>query len=61
VRLQVADFIEEDGSPVGQLQLPALALVGARKGPSLMPEQLDIEQLFRQRHAVDHHKGLIPP
>jgi hypothetical protein len=47
VRLQVADFIEEGGPAVGQLQLPARALVGARKGPALMPEQLALEQLFR--------------
>ena len=52
----IADLVEEQGPPVGQLE-PPLAL-GRRAGERalLMAEQLALEQRLGQRRAVDGHE-----
>jgi hypothetical protein len=50
------DLVEEQHAASGQFYLTGLGLVGARKGPSLVPEALGLEQLLRQRRAVERDK-----
>src|SRR2546426_8118071 len=51
--MKVADLVEEDGAVVGRLELADLELVSARKGASLVPEQLALQELPRHGRAVD--------
>jgi hypothetical protein len=51
----------EDGPGVGQLELSQLAAVGAGEGAPLVPEQLRLEELPRQRGAVDLDPRAIGP
>ncbi len=56
------NFIQEDGSPVGQLKKAHPPLPGrAGEGAGLIAEQLALQEVFRQRGAVDGHKGLGHP
>jgi len=58
-RVEIADLVEEDGAVVGRLELADLELMGAGEGPALVAEQLRLQQLARDRRAVDLHEG--PP
>ena len=60
LRLQahVADFVEEDRAAVGLLELPDLPLGGAGERALLVAEQLRLDELFRNRRAVDLHEAL---
>jgi hypothetical protein len=57
----LADFVEEDGAVVGELELARLGLQGAAEGAALEPEHLRLEQVARQRGAVDLHKCSAAP
>src|SRR5204863_8771442 len=57
----VPDLVEEDRAAVRHLQLAALLLMRSGKGSLLVAEQLGLEQLFRQRHAVDDDERPIGP
>ena len=57
----LADFIEEQGAPVGELEPARLLLGGPREGPPFVAEQFRFEQLGRQGRAVDLQPGLRRP
>ncbi|MCY1431760.1 hypothetical protein D9M71_477360 [compost metagenome] len=52
----VADFIEEQGTAVGQLKTPGTAGDGPGKGALLVAEQFAFQQLGRDRATVDRHE-----
>ena len=50
---QRADLVEEERASVRQLEEPGLGRDGAGKGAALVAEQLALEQVGRDRRAVD--------
>src|SRR4029077_1126044 len=54
---QLADLVEEEGPPLGQLEAPRLPAVGAGEGPLLVTEELVFEERLGDRRAVDRHGG----
>src|SRR5260370_6773817 len=56
---KLADFVEEDASAFGDFQQPFFLANGAGECSFLVPEQLAFEKRFRQRGAIQGHKGLI--
>ena len=54
--MQIADFVEKDGAAVGQLELAAPERRRTGERPLLMTEQLALDQLGRDRGAVDFHE-----
>ena len=56
----LADFVEEQRAAAGLLELTGLALRRARKRAALVPEQLRLEQLLRQRRAVEGDERAVP-
>ena len=54
----LADFVEEDRAVVGHLELAGLVAVGAREAALDVPEQLRLEERFRDAGAVDRHERL---
>jgi hypothetical protein len=58
---KVADLVEEERPPVGQLDATGLATRGAREGALLVSEQLALEQGVGQRRAVDRDEGTGAP
>ena len=58
-RVEVADLVEEDGPMVGGLELADLELVRTREGPTLVAEELALEQLARHRGAVYFHERSV--
>src|SRR2546426_844976 len=63
LRLQahVADLVEEERAAVGELELAAAARQRARERPLLVAEELGLDQLLRDRGAVDLDKRLLAP
>src|SRR5207253_3689410 len=58
----VADFVEEEGPAVRQLEAPDPLRDGAREGPSLVAEQLALEKTGRDGGAVElHERPLATP
>src|SRR3989304_5433282 len=53
VQGKVADLVEEERPPVGQLKTPLARSYGAGDRAFFMAEQFRFEQRFRQRRAVD--------
>jgi hypothetical protein len=62
-RVEIPDLIEEDGPVLGGLELPDLELVRAGERPALVPEQLALEELARDRRTVhlDERPGAARP
>ena len=54
-RLHFGDLVEEERSPVRQLEAAQAPLRGARKRPFFVAEDLALEQRLRNRRAVDAH------
>ena len=54
----IAHFVQKDGAAVGLLQFADLILAGAGEASFPVAEQLALDQLFRNRRAVDVHKRL---
>ena len=52
-RRHLAHLVEQQHAAGRHLDLAGLALVRAREGAALVPEQFRLEQVFRQRRAVD--------
>ncbi len=50
---QIADFIEKHGAAVSGFDAPYSALIRAREGAALVAEQLGLQQMRRNRTAVD--------
>src|SRR5690606_33348728 len=48
-----ADLIEQQRSSIGDLEPPVTPLRGAREGPSLVAEELRLDQRLWKRRAVD--------
>jgi hypothetical protein len=55
---EVADLVEEERAAVGQLEQPALGLLGVGERAALVAEQLGAEEGGRQLGAVDGDEGL---
>src|SRR5438046_799971 len=55
----VADFIEEDGAAVALLELSDAAAVGAGERAFLVPEQLALQKVFRDRRTVEREERLF--
>ena len=55
----VADLVEEHRPAVRDLELAALLLVGPGERALLVAEQLGLEKLLGQGHAVDHDERLV--
>ena len=56
----LADFVEQDRAAARELELADARRLRARERPALVPEQLALEQLGRQRRAVDLDERLGP-
>src|SRR5690606_38966876 len=58
LRLQIdpelADLVEEDGAAAGRLEGADAPLLGAGEGAALVAEELALDQVGRDRAAVDH-------
>ena len=54
---ELANLVEEDRAPVGDLQLAPLQRDGAREGPGLVAEQLTLEQVLGDRAQLTATKG----
>jgi hypothetical protein len=50
---ELADLVEKQGSPIGQLEATAMVRHGAREGPLFVPEHLAFEERLRDGRAVD--------
>src|SRR5207247_3560785 len=57
----VTDLVEEERAVVGELELPATARQRARERPLLVAEELVLDQLLRDRGAVDLDERLLAP
>src|SRR5690606_7533123 len=58
---QVADFVEEEGAAIGDLDLAGGLLDGAGERTALVPEGLRLEQVLGDRGAVDRHEAASAP
>ena len=54
--MQVPDLVEKDGAAVGKLELAPAQRCRAGERPLLVAEQLALDQLGRDRGAVDFHE-----
>src|SRR5262249_9153030 len=55
----VSDFVEIDRTAVRLFELPWLAPVSPREGATLVAEELGLQELRRDRGAVDLHEGVL--
>ncbi len=53
--VELTDLIQQDRAPVGQLEQPFFAALGAAEGALLISEKLAFEQVFRDGRAIDGH------
>src|SRR4029434_3237233 len=58
--MEIADFIEKDGTAVGRFELADFELVGAGERTALVSEELALEELAWHRGAVDLHERPRP-
>ena len=56
----LADLVEEERPPAGQLEPPLLLPVGAGERAALVAEELALQQLLGQGGAVDGHQRAAP-
>jgi len=56
-RGELADLVEEQGAVGGALEAPGAPSDGARKGAPLVPEELALQDRWRERGAVGVHEG----
>src|SRR6185295_16377406 len=56
----VADLVQEERASLSLLEPARPALVRAREGAALVPEQLALQQRLREGRAVDGDAGPIP-
>src|SRR5438270_3439630 len=62
VERQLDDVVEQERATVGQLEFPrAAARAGAGECPGLVAEELALEQLPRNRRAVDRDERAVAP
>ncbi len=60
-RINLADLVEEQGSAIGVLEAPDPLLAGIGKGAPLMPEELALQELWRERRTVHDHQFRLRP
>ena len=60
-RLHLADLVEHQRAAVGLLELADARRRGAGEGAALVPEELALEQVRRQRRAVDLDERPVAP
>src|SRR4030095_3620207 len=60
VERHLADLVEEQGAPVGQLHQALLRRLGVGERALLVAEQLALEQGLGDGRAVDFHEGRVP-
>ena len=53
----LADFIQQQGAPMGQFELARLGGRGSGKRSLLESEQLALQQILGKGRAIDRHKG----
>ena len=56
LRWQLADFVEKDCAPIGQLEFPLSTLKSTSKCPSFMTEQFRGDERRGDRGAIHRHK-----
>ena len=56
---QVADFVQEDGAAVGELEAAGLVAFGPSESPLDVAEKLGFEQVLGHRGAVDLDEGAL--
>src|SRR5262249_33489765 len=56
VLVQLADLVEEQRAAVGHLEQPLVIAVGPGEGALAVAEQLALDEVLRQRPAVDRHE-----
>src|SRR5690606_29797939 len=61
IQAQGGDLVKEQGAAMGPLEAPRAAPIGAGIGPAFDPEQLGLDQVFRQRRAVEADQRLVRP
>ena len=54
----VTNFVQQQGAAAGRVKQPDTVTVGTRKCAFAVTKQLAFEQVFRERCAVLHNKGL---
>src|SRR5690349_22040290 len=57
---ELADLVEEQGAVVCQLEFAPSLDVGAGEGAFFVPEQLGLQEAFRDRPAVDRDEVSVP-
>ena len=55
----ITDFVQKKSAAVGELELAALKLGGARERSFLIAEEFAFDQVFRQCGAVQSYKGIL--
>ncbi len=57
----IADFVQEQGAFMGQIEFAPVAVRGPGKGPLLVAEELAFDEVFGNGGAVDLHEGARGP
>src|SRR5690606_13766264 len=58
---QLADLVEEERAALGELEAPGARAVRAGEGAALDAEELALEQVLRDRRAIDRDERPRPP
>src|SRR5271163_3197542 len=61
LKLQFADFVEEERALVGEFEQAGLGRIGPGEGALFITEQLALDQILGQRGAVDVDPGPAAP
>ena len=56
----VADLVEQQGALMGSVDQPGLVAAGSSEGPSLVAEQLALQEIGRNRRTVDRAELAAP-
>src|SRR5579883_875526 len=57
--VELADLVEEQGAPVGDLEKSLAVVIGAGEGPLAMAEELALNEVLGQGTAVDRDEGPV--
>ena len=58
---QTAEFVEEQGAPVGRLEKPDASAAGIGECPLLVAEEFRLGQMLGNRRAIDLHPRPVSP
>ena len=59
--VELTDLVEEERAAIGRLEAPFAPFGGTRERALLVPEKLALDQLRRNRAAIDGDEGLLGP